>query len=44
MNSENSKISDPHRLLFNILDKVKLRRNHKYVPLSNLRIYITWKI
>ena len=42
MNSENSKI-DHHRLLVNLLDKRNLKRNYKYVALSNLRIYYTWK-
>ena len=37
MNSENSKTSDPHRLLLNLLDKVNLKRSGKYFALSNLR-------
>ena len=43
MNSENSKISDPHRLLLNITGKIDLRRKDKYITLSNLSIYYTWK-
>ena len=43
MNSENSKTSDPHRLLLNLTDKIDLRRKDKYVALSNLSIYYTWK-
>ena len=39
MNSENSKTSDPHRLLLNLTDKTKLKRSDKYVALSNLSIY-----
>ena len=31
MNSENSKTSDPHRLLFNISDKINLKRSEKDV-------------
>ena len=31
MNSENSKISDPHRLLLNLTDKINLKRSYKYV-------------
>ena len=31
MNSKNSKTSDLHRLLLNLLDKVNLRRSDKYV-------------
>ena len=43
MNSENSKTSDPHRLLINLTDKIDLRRKDKYVALSNLSIYYTWR-
>ena len=39
MNSENSKTSDPHRLLLNLTDKTDVRRKDKYVALSNLSIY-----
>ena len=39
MNSGNSKIPDPHRLLLNISDKINLDRKDKYVALSNLSIY-----
>ena len=43
MNSGNSKTSDPHRLLLNLLDKINLKRKDKYIALSNLSIYYTWK-
>ena len=43
MNSENSKTSDPHRLLLNLTDKIDLRRKDKYIALSNLSIYYRWK-
>ena len=43
MNSENSETSNPYRLLLNLLDKINLKRNDKYVALSNLSIYYTWK-
>ena len=43
MNSKNSKTSDPHRLLLNFLDKINLRRSDKYVALSSLSVYYTWK-
>ena len=43
MNSENSKTSDAHRLLLNLTDKIHLKRSDKYVALSNLSIYYTWK-
>ena len=41
MNSENSEISDIHRLLLNLSDKINLKRSDKYVALSKLRIYYT---
>ena len=44
MNSENSKTTDPHRLLLHLTDKINLKRSDKYVALSNLSIYHTWKI
>ena len=43
MNSENNKKSEPHRLLLNIVDKINLKRSDKYVALSNLSMYYTWK-
>ena len=43
MNSENSNTSEPHRLSRNLTDKIDQRRKGKYVALSNLRIYYTWK-
>ena len=43
MNSENSKTSDPNRLLLNLTDKINLKRSDKYVALSNFSIYYTWK-
>ena len=39
MNSENSRASDPHRLLLNLIDKIDLRREDNYIALSNLSIY-----
>ena len=35
MNSENSKKSDPHRLLINLADKIYLRRKDKCIALPN---------
>ena len=43
MNSENSKTSDPHRILINFTDKIGLRRKDEYIALSNLSIYYTQK-
>ena len=44
MKSDNSKTSDPHRLsLLNLLDKTNFKTSDKYVGLSNLSIFYTWK-
>ena len=43
MNSGNSNTSDPHRLLLNLTDEINLKRSDKYVALSKLSIYDTWK-
>ena len=44
MNSRNSKTPDPHRLLLNLSDKIEFKRSDRYVNLSNLSFYYTWKI
>ena len=41
MNSKNSEASNPQRLLLYVTDKTDLR--NKYVALSNLSNYYTWK-
>ena len=41
INSGNSKTPDPHRL--NLSDEINLKSKDKYVALSNLSIYYTWK-
>ena len=43
MNFKISKTYDPHRLLLNLPDKIYLRTKDKYIALSNLSIYYTWK-
>ena len=43
MNPKNSGISDTYRLLLNLSDKINSKRSEKYVGLSNLSIYDTWK-
>ena len=43
MNSKNRGTFDPRRLLLNLTDNINLKRNDRYVTLSNLRIYYTWK-
>ena len=43
INSEISKTSDPHRLLFNLTNRINLKRSDKYVVLSKLSIYYSWE-
>ena len=43
VNCKNSKTSEPHRLLLNLSDKINLKGSNKYVVLSNLSMYYTWK-
>ena len=43
INSKNSKTSDPHRLLLNLTNKIDFRRKDKYIALSYVSIYYTWK-
>ena len=43
MNSKNSKTSNCYRLLLNYTEKINLKRSDKYVALSNLSMYYTWK-
>ena len=43
MNSEKNKMSDPHRLVHNLSDKINLKRSDKYVALSNFSAYYTRK-
>ena len=43
MNSDNSKISNPHKLYLTLLPiKINLGIGEKWVELSNLSIYYTW--
>ena len=43
LNSKNSQASDLYRLLLNLRDKIGLKRRDKYVALSNISIFYTWK-
>ena len=43
MNSENSKTSKPHALIFRLTNKLDLRMSEKVFALSSLSIYYTWK-
>ena len=43
MNTENSKISEPHKSKLDSADKLNLKNPHKNIALVNLSIYYTWK-
>ena len=43
MNSENSKTSKPHILTLKFTNKLDLRLDNKFIAISNLSIYYTWK-
>ena len=42
-NSKNSGTSDSHELLLNLADKTQIKRNDKYVAVSNLSVCNTRK-
>ena len=44
LNFEKSKASDPHILLLNLLNKIHLGGNDKYIALSNRYIHYTREI
>ena len=44
MNSKNSKTSEPHRLKYNLIDKLDLKNPSKNMALASLSIYYTCKI
>ena len=43
MNSENSKTNEPHRLKYNLIDKLDLKNPNKNMALASLSIYYTWE-
>ena len=43
MNTENSKINEPHRFKLNLTDKLNLKNLNNNMALANLSIYYTWK-
>ena len=43
MNTENSKISEPHRFKLDLTDKLNLQNPNKNMALANLSIYYTWE-
>ena len=43
MNTKNSKTNEPHRLKYNLIDKLDLKNPNKTMALASLSIYYTWK-
>ena len=43
MNTKNSKTNEPHRLKYNLIDKLDLKNPNKNMALTSLSIYYTWK-
>ena len=43
MNTENSKINEPHRFKLDLTDKLNLKNLNKKMALENLSIYYTCK-
>ena len=43
MNTKNSKTNEPHRLKYNLIDKLDLKNSNKNMALASLSIYYTWK-
>ena len=43
MNSENSKTPKPNVLILKLTNKLDLRLGEKFIALSNISVYYTWK-
>ena len=43
MNTKSSKTSEPHKVKYNLIDKLDLKNPNKNMPLASLSIYYTWK-
>ena len=43
MNTENSKMNEPHKFALNLLQRLDLRSSNKHVALQKLSVYYTWK-
>ena len=43
MNTKNSETNEPHRLKYNLIDKLDLKNPNKNMVLASLSIYYTWK-
>ena len=42
-NTKNSKTNKPHKSVFNLSQRLDIKRADKHVALQNLSIYYTWK-
>ena len=43
MKTKNSKTNEPHRLKYNLIDKLDIKNPNKNMALASLSIYYTWK-
>ena len=43
MNTENSKMSERHKFVYNLSQKLDLKSSNKDIAYQNLSIYYTWK-
>ena len=43
MNTENSKMNEPHKFVLNLYQRLDLRSSNKHDALQNLSIYYKWK-
>ena len=43
MNTKSSKTSEPHKVKYNLIDKLDLKNPNKNMALASLSIYYTWK-
>ena len=43
MNTKNSKTNEPHRLNYNLIDKLDLKNPNKSMALTSLSIHYSWK-
>ena len=43
MNTGKSKISEPHKFVLNLTQRLDLKSSDKHVTLQNLSMYYTWK-
>ena len=43
LNTESSKINEPHKLRFTLADNLNLKDSNRNTALTNVSIYCTWK-